>query len=138
MTSISVAVKIWAKTVFLNALLFGIVAMLKGEILEMFGAGLILIGGFMITLPLLVLIAPLVRVSNWLPYGIPAKATWLTFFLTLLIILVYGWASLIIDDMLFKAGSMVSQLLGTTIAGLLIAVLTTRKSLNKLYTQSLQ
>ena len=138
MTPVSVAVKIWAKTIFLNAFLFGIISTFNGDFLGMLGAGLILIGGLITTLPLLILIAPLIGVSNRLPYGIPAKTTWLTFFLLLLIVLIYMWASWMLDDTLFKAGSIENRLLGTTIAGLLIAVLTTKRSLNKLYTQSLQ
>jgi hypothetical protein len=136
MKSISVAVRIWAKTVVLNAILFGIWGMLTRDIMNMLGSVLLLIGGIITTVPLLMVIAPLIKVSNSLPYNIPAKTSWLTFFLMLLIIVIYEWASLIIDDTLFKTGSMVSVLLGTTIMGLVIAVLTTRRSLNKLYTQS--
>lgn len=136
MSTISVAIRIWAKTVFLNAFLFGMWALFTGDIFEMLGAGLVLIGGFIITLPLLILVVPLVTVSNWLPYGIPARTTWLTFFLGLLILALYAVVSLFMDDALFKTGSVVNRLLGTTIAGLLVAVLTTRKSLSKLYTQS--
>jgi hypothetical protein len=134
MTPVSVAVRLWAKTVALNAVFFGIRGMIIGSFGNVMASLLFLIGGFMVTLPLLMLITPLVRLSGWLPYSIPAKIGWLTFSLTLLIILIYAITCLIIDDELFRPGSLINTLMGTTIAGLLVAVLTTRRSLLELNT----
>ena len=134
MRSISVAIKIWAKTVALNAFLWGIVSLLKGNIWESLGAILFLLLGFIGTLPLLMLIFPLVNVSTLMPYSIPAKTAWLTFYLIGLIILFYGLFSLVKSDTFFKSYSWTGQFMGTSIGGLLIAVITSRKSLNKLYT----
>ena len=133
MTSISVAVKIWAKTVAMNAILWGIGAAFKGEITGAFASIAFLIGGFIVTLPLLMLVTPLVKVSTCLPYGIPAKTAWLTFCLTVLIIIIYAVASAIIDNSVFKEGSIINLLMASTLGGLLFAVLTTLKSLKKLY-----
>jgi hypothetical protein len=134
MKSLSVTVKIWAKTVALNAFLWGAACMLKGDIWEALGSILFLLGGFIVTLPFLMLIFPLVNVSTLLPYSIPAKTVWLTFYLIGLIILFYGLFSLVKSDTFFKSYSWTGQFMGTSIGGLLIAVITSRKSLNKLYT----
>src|SRR5687768_2952861 len=97
MTSLSVAVKIWAKTIVMNAVLWG----LGGVLAEGYYAAIaavFLIGGFIVTLPLLMLISPLVTVSTRLPYRMPAKITWLTFILALLIFSIYVSVSMAIDS----------------------------------------
>ena|SRR5687768_15028387 len=134
MISIPVAAKIWAKTVIMNAFLWGVWHVLRGDIREAFWSMLFLLAGFIVTLPLLIFIVPLVNVSTLLPYSIPAKKAWLTFYLIVMIILFYGLFSIVESDTFFESHSLSSQLMGTTIGGLLIAVLTTRRSLNKLYT----
>ena len=134
MRSIPVAVKIWVKTVAMNAFLWGVWNLLSGEILVAFGAILFFLGGLIVTLPLLMLIVPLVNGSTLLPYNIPAKTAWLTFYLIVIIILFYGLCSIVISGTFFTSHSWAGKLMGTTIGGLLIAVVTTRKSLNKLYT----
>jgi hypothetical protein len=125
MSPIPVAVKIWAKTVFINAFFWGVWSVLRGNILDAFGSILILLGGIIVTLPLLMFIVPLVNVSTLLDYSIPAKIAWLTFYLIVMIILFYRLIPI--------GDSLALQLTGFTIGGLLIAVITTRKSLNKLY-----
>lgn len=134
MQSISVAARIWAKTVVLNAVLWGMWGLLTGNMFHAFGSILFLLGGFIVTLPLLMIIIPLVNISTLLPYGIPAKVAWLTFYLIGLIILFYGFFSIVQTGSFFKGDTWAGQFTGTTIAGLLIAVITTRRSLKKLYT----
>jgi hypothetical protein len=125
MISLSVAIRIWVKTVVLNAFLWGVWNVLSGSIWEALGSILLLLGGFVVTLPLLMFIVPLVNVSTLLDYSIPAKIAWLTFYLIIMIILFYRLIPI--------GDSLAFQLTGFTIGGLLIAVVTTRKSLNKLY-----
>ena len=125
MISLSVAIRIWVKTVAMNAFLWGIWSVLRGSIWEAFGSILFFLGGFVVTLPLLMFIVPLVNVSTLLDYSIPAKIAWLTFYLIVMIILFYRLIPI--------GDSLAFQLTGFTIGGLLIAVVTTRKSLNKLY-----
>ncbi len=125
MISLSVAIRIWVKTVALNAFLWGVWNVLRGSIWEALGAILLLLGGFVVTLPLLMFIVPLVNVSTLLDYSIPAKIAWLAFYLIIMIILFYRLIPI--------GDSLAFQLTGFTIGGLLIAVVTTRKSLNKLY-----
>jgi hypothetical protein len=136
MQSISVAARIWAKTIFLNAFFTGVLGLLTGEMINLFVSMIVLFGGFILTLPLLMFIAPLVTMSARLPYGIPAKSAWLTFFLILLIVLFYWLFSQVTINGYLEGRSWIGQLTGTTIFGLLVAVVTTRKSLNKLYTAS--
>jgi len=125
MISLSVAIRIWVKTVALNAFLWGVWSVLRGSIWEALGSILLLLGGFVVALPLLMFIVPLVNVSTLLDYSIPAKIAWLTFYLIVMIILFYR--------LIPMGDSLAFQLTGFTIGGLLIAVVTTRKSLNKLY-----
>jgi hypothetical protein len=134
MLSTSVAARIWAKTVFLNAFFTGMFGLLTGEMINVFVSIVVLIGGFILTLPLLMIITPLVAMSARLPYNIPAKSAWLTFFLSILIVLFYWLLSNITNGGYLEGRFWIGQLAGTTIGGLLIAVLTTRRSLNKLYT----
>ena len=134
MTPVSVAVKLWAKTLVMNAVLFAIGGILIGEYWRVPASALCFIGGFIVTMPLLMLITPLVRLSTWLPYSITAKIGWLAFSLLLVIIIFYSAASLLIEQQLFSKGSPINTSMGCTITGLVIAVLTTRKSLLKLHT----
>jgi hypothetical protein len=136
MTHVSVAVRLWAKTVVLNAVFWGVGGVFIGEYWRLPASFLFLLGGFLVTLPLLMLISPLVRLSTWFPYSIPAKIGWLTFSLALMIVIFYSAASLIIEQKLFAHNSPVNTMMGTTLAGLLVAVLTTRKSLVKLHTDT--
>src|SRR5688572_30180206 len=122
MISIPVAAKIWAKTVVMNAFLWGVWHVLRGDIWEAFWSMLFLLAGFIVTLPLLMFIVPLVNASTLLPYSIPAKTAWLTFYLIGLIILFYGLFSLVKSERFFKSYSWTGQFLGTSIGGLLIAV----------------
>ena len=134
MKSLSVSAEIWAKTVGMNAFLWGIGGMLTGDLFHAFGSILFLLGGFILTLPLLMVIVPLVNVSAWIPYGVPAKMAWLTFYLIILIILFFMVFSKIESDTFYKSHSWASQLMGTSIGGLFVAVLSSRRSLSKLYT----
>jgi hypothetical protein len=136
MISLSVAARIWVKTVAMNAFLWGVWSVLRGNIWEAFGSVLLLLGGFIVTLPLIMFIVPLVNVSALLPYSVPAKITWLAFYLIIMIILFYRLFSHVESNIFFEANSWAGKLMGTTIGGLLIAVVTTRKSLNKLYKKS--
>jgi uncharacterized membrane protein len=134
MTPVFVAVKLWAKTVAINAVLYGMSGLFAGELWRVPASVLFLIAGFIVTLPLLMLITPLVRLSTWLPYSIPAKIGWFSFSLLLVIIIFYSATSLIIEQNLFDRNSPINTMMGCTITGLLIAVFTTRKSLIKLHT----
>lgn len=134
MQSISVCAKLWWKTVFLNACFFGIAGVFTGDIFRVLSAGILLVSGFICSLPLLALMVPLVNISALLPYGLPAKIAWIIFYLIIIIVLFYMFFSLVEKGAVFVSNSYALQLTCTSIAGLLVAVLTTRSSLKKFYT----
>lgn len=134
MSSVSIAVKLWAKTVTMNAILFGIIGLFVGRIEQALVAVILLIGGFIVTLPWLVFIILIVKASTWLPYSNSAKIGWLAFGLIVLIIIIYSIACLIMDQNLMRYGPKEMGVIFTTILGLVIALITTRKSLIELYT----
>lgn len=134
MSSVSIAVKLWAKTVTLNAILFGILGLVSGEFMRALIAVILLVGGFIITLPWLVFIILIVKASTWLPYSNSAKIGWLTFGLMVLIIIIYSIICMIMDQNLISYGPKELGVIFTTISALVIAVITTRKSLIELYT----
>jgi hypothetical protein len=134
MSSVSIAVKLWAKTVTMNAVLYGISGLAGGEFERAAIGVILLVGGFIITLPWLVFIILIVKASTWLPYSNSAKIGWLTFGLIVLIIIIYSIACLIMDHNLIHYGSEELGVIFTTILALAIAIITTRKALIKLYT----
>jgi hypothetical protein len=136
MSSIWVAVKIWAVTIFLNALFCGLLSVFTGDIFDVFLSAAILFGGFMATVPLLPLVLSLVNLSKKLPYGFRARVAWLTFYLMLLVYLFYWLLSCIDIGHFWESHAWARYLMFITITGLLIAVLTARGSLYKLYEKS--
>ena len=136
MTPLYVAVRLWAKTVALNGVLYGLSGLFTGELWRVPASILLFIAGFIVTLPLLMLITPLVRLSTWLPYSNSAKIGWLSFSLLLVIIIFYSATSLIVEQNLFIHNSPINTMMSCTIGGLLVAVFTTRKSLIELHTDT--
>jgi hypothetical protein len=135
MTSISVAVKIWAKTVFLFGVFVGFAAMMDGDLFDILLAALAFFFGFIISLPLLLPIFSLVDISKrLLNYNIPARIAWLMFYLVLMFSFFYELVATISDNHLIGFDKTFVQFVFITTGTLLVAVLTTRKSLNKLYT----
>jgi len=133
MSPMWVAVKIWAVTIFLNALFFGLLSVFAGDVFDVFLSAAFLFGGFMATLPLLPLVLLLIKTSKKLPYGFPARVAWLTFYLMLLVFLFYWLLSGINVQHFWGSHSWERHLMFITITSLLIAVLAARKSLYKLY-----
>jgi hypothetical protein len=132
MQSLAVSARIWGKTIFLNACFFGLGGVLTGDIFKVLGAGLLLIGGFVCTLPLLLLMVPLVNISALLPYNLAARIAWLTFYFVIIVILFCLFFSLV--EKRAAVSSYAYELMATTLSALLVAVLTSRKSLKKFYT----
>jgi len=132
MKTLLTSVKIWLKTVVFNAVLASLWAIGR-DVPAFFIFFLFLIIGLFVSLPLLMLINPLVKLSLRLPYSIAARVAWLFFFLAVLAILIYllVWA---IGQGEFYSLKDTYLLSCCTISALLIAVLTTRKSLIKINT----
>ena len=134
MKTLLTSLRIWLKTVVLNAVMFWIVALWQSDV----SAGIVgfvsLVAGLFLTAPLLVIINPLIKASVKLPYSVAARITWLFFSLTILIMFFYLIVFALVGDHPFKIKG-VLFFTGVTSVALLIAVLTTRKSLIKLNTQ---
>src|SRR5690348_13097851 len=84
-----VAIKIWARTLLINAILMVFTVPAGIIIGGFFGTLGAAAAGFILALPLLLLITPLVKISTKLPYSASASLFWLWFYLELLIVLFY-------------------------------------------------
>lgn len=133
MSAISVAIKIWAKTVILVIIGITIFGLVVKEFYVIFYAFLAVIFGGFITSPLLLIIWPLVKLSACLPYNNQARMMWLTFVLFCLYALIFILGVSVTNDHSIIRSAEVSQMLAIIIGVQLIAVITTRKSLYKFY-----
>ena len=135
-TPLSVAVRIWAKSLIITMLLGTILVLRSGEIwaiVVMLGA---LFFGYFITSPLLIVISPLVEWSSIMPYANHSKMTWLIFFLAVLHLLIFTGICSLVDGNFNDVFSKESALFFLSIIVVqFIAVLTTRKRLYTLYEQ---
>jgi hypothetical protein len=131
MNSFSLAIGIWARTIFINTIIGSItIAVIEGTniFLTLF---FFFMGAVVFTSPLLILITAMVRISGCLPYDADIKIKWLCFMLMLLVVGFYGvfilfFGQSIAHDkefLFFGGGTMVS---------VLIAIRFSRKSLTEL------
>ena len=133
-TPLSVAVRIWAKSLSLIMLFGAIGCIVSGEIWGVLFVGLGLLFGFFITSPLLIVISPLVQWSSRMPYANISKMTWLIFFLAVFHQLIFTGICCLVQgnfNGLFSKGSALIFL--SIIFVQFIAVITTRKRLYILY-----
>jgi len=128
-TVLSIAFKIWARTLLINAVLM-IVAVPAGIILGGFFPALAAaVIGFLFTLPLLLFITPLVKITMKLPYDSTARIAWLWFYLELLIVVFYMLFFELLNMVVhFRDGAFWLMAFATSMA-LVIAILWTKKSL---------
>ncbi len=136
-TPLSVAVRIWAKSVAITILICSLNLLFEGGLwLMILFSGLALIFGFFITSPLLIIISPLVDWSAMMPYANRSKMTWLIFFLSVLyLLIVIGFCCIIqcnFNGMFSKEMALFFLII---LVVEFIAVRTTRRSLYKLYEQ---
>ena len=136
-TSLSVAVRIWAKSLSISMAFGTILALRSGEFGVVIFMLLALLFGFFITSPLLIIISPLVQWSSMLPYANRSKMTWLIFFLSVLHLLLLIAVCSIVQG---NFNDMLSNELGLFYLSIIIvqfiAVRTTRKRLYTLYEQN--
>ena len=136
MKTIFVAVRIWAKTILFGGFFCGLGWLLANDVEMAFISTCVQLVGYVVTLPLLLLITPLVKLSTHLPYANHAKTAWLTFYLAILIIIFCRSCSILFTET--SNNLQWNCVMVSCIAGLLIAVRTTRKSLLKIYTTSVE
>ena len=124
-----VAVKIWARTLLINAILMVFTVPAGIIIGGFFGTLGAAVAGFILTLPMLLLITPLVKISIKLPYTATARIFWLWFYLEALIGLFYflffELVSLLVNG---KQGAFYLMAFATSVS-LLLAMIWTKKSL---------
>jgi hypothetical protein len=133
MSAFSVAKKLWFRTVFLNAMFVGISMIFSVDGIGILLAIGILTVGYVVTLPLLLLIVPVIKISQKLPYNTVAKIAWVACGMVVIIVLfytVFGW----IIGGVFYAGTWLTILMDVTIGALLTTVWWIRKSFITLYT----
>lgn len=119
--------KIWIGTVTMNAVFFGVVELLRLEILGAFGAIVIGLAGYIIGLPFWILTWMLFKLTISLPYSAIARICWLAGVLSICIIFFYLFIYWLFDGFYFKDREAIS-LTGTTIAALIVALYFNRKA----------
>jgi hypothetical protein len=128
-----VAIRLWFRTVLLTGLLYA-----AGLMVDLHFAGVLIVIamltiGFVVTFPLLLIIVPVVGMSRRLPYNNPAKISFVTFGMVLVIMLFYGAFGWIIDGNFISETGWLRAAMGATLLALLFAVVWTRRSFLKLY-----
>jgi hypothetical protein len=89
MTPANVAITIWWKAILLNALLVGLCSILVVEFFFVAVIIALVVGGFIVTLPLVPVIALILKVQRLIPYGNRERIAWLKFMLLLLVWVIY-------------------------------------------------
>ena len=79
--SVWTGIKIWGITVFINALAWLLISLLTVKLPGILLSVIFLFGGLVFSMPLLLIIIPLVYFSCKLPYSFPGKIYWLGFYL---------------------------------------------------------
>ena len=129
MTNINVAITIWWRTVLLNALFTGMWAVFEVGLIVLPVMIALVIGGFIVTLPLLPVISLLLKVQSLIPYGSRERFTWLSVMLVVLVWIIYT-VILLIGYRSWPSGEVMYYLagMGTSLA-VLAALAFTKKSI---------
>jgi len=126
MTNTNVAITIWWRTILLNTLFTGAWAVFKTGMVVFIVMIILVVAGFIITLPLLPLVSLLLKFQRSIPYAAHVRYTWLRAMLVLMVWLFYCGIQLIAtsqwlpDDIICYAG------IGTSVAVLAAAAFTRR------------
>ena len=132
MTPMNVAVTIWWKAVLINAALISLGSIFLTGILFVAVFIIVLILGFIVTLPLLPLIGLLVRFHTMLPYGNAARISWLRFMLVLVVCIIYGGFTIVTEDSLSSPEPVVLLIGSATCIAVVSAVAFSRKIITQL------
>lgn len=134
MTTVTASIHIWVKTVFINfgLILLGAMVCLKG--FDLLWAFAFLFVGIIATIPLLLLINPVVILSKKVThYGIPARIACLTCHLLVMILLCYWLASSFTWETILVKKSALSRQMAATMVSIVLSVYINRKLLKELY-----
>lgn len=124
MSPFKIGFKIWGITIFLNAFYLGCIGLI-GNYFEILLSFVVLIAGFFIGLPFLILLVQLIRIARRIPYGITARIYWLSFWVSVSVWLIYAGISWLLDG---KVATEARQLSGITIAAFITSMWWSRKS----------
>jgi hypothetical protein len=116
--SIWIGIKIWGRVILINAAFWFAGSLLFGEPKGILMAVFFLFGGFVFTMPLLILIIPLVYISCRLPYNFHSRLSWLAFYLLVLAGAFFLLMALVLNDDFF--GFRKIDFLFTVVAGIWI------------------
>jgi hypothetical protein len=98
MTNFDVGMKIWWKAILLNALFTGTWAVFEAGTGVVAVIIIMIILGYLITLPLLPLVMWIVKLMRALPYGRKESLCWLNTMLVILVWAFYGLATLVLQS----------------------------------------
>ena len=133
MTNLSITISIWWKAIILNALFTGIWGAFEAGAFVLVIMLLMVVFGFMVTLPLLPFIMLLLKLQGSLPYGKTERITWLYFTLVILVWGFYVTVAVLFDKHLPSGDNVFFYAIGTTTsAAVLAAVYLTRKEISGL------
>jgi hypothetical protein len=123
MTNSNVAITIWWKTILINALFTGAWAVFGVGAQVILVIMVLVVGGFIVTMPLLLLISLLVKLQRSIPYAPHVRYAWFRSMLVLIVWLFYTLIQLIVvrewpprDWIYYAAGISTSLAVVTAIA----------------------
>lgn len=102
MTATNMAITIWWKAIVINAVLIGIGSIFHTGFGFLVVFILVLVGGFIVTIPLLPFITLLVKIHTLIPYSNEARIAWLRCMLVLLVWIIFGGGTLLTETNLFS------------------------------------
>lgn len=131
-SAIWVGVKVWLATVFFNAVLFTIGICWNAGIKGVLGGFVFLFLGCLVSSPLLLLIVPVINLSRKIPYSIPARISWMGFWLSALIVIFYACGDWLFTGRFFSFTIDLFTVSSVTILALVLSILLNRKGLRRL------
>jgi hypothetical protein len=126
-----ISFSIWAITIFLNAVFFGVAELGMGNIGTAIGALAILAMGYVFGLPFWPLLWLLITLIMALPFSAAGRITWLIGILGILVALFYASIAWIITGHFTLHHPLGGLLAGTTIAAMVMAFFFHRKAFGK-------
>ena len=131
MSAIAMSFRIWFITVLLNALLYGVVSLLGGEVYGVLIAMVLFVVGFVITLPFWLVILVLIEIVMRSPYSATGRLCWLGGAMAAFVALFYACTAWLLFGHFTLNEPAISLLTGTTIAAIIAALFLSRKAFRK-------
>lgn len=133
MTPLSTGLKIWGITIFINAVYFGLFALITGDFFNAMLSLVILFVGAFIGIPFLILLVQLLKVARRLPHSTTARIFWVSFWVSAGVWLFYVAIAFIMEKAFNFFDPLVCQFAGITIAAFITSIWLCRRSLYEMY-----